>query len=230
MSQQIDNAKLDVQAHIDADEYDSAIVVLTDVLNCAVIDTETRVWALQTRAHCYSWCAGMDDAASVEEDIPTASQADEDVEKALSDLNAILEISSLPSKKRVEVLFERITELRWLGRNQEAVDDCNRILDTHQLSPADTVNAYFTRADLNLDSENTGRAIDDIGAILKIPDILDSTRAEALEFRADIFGQAGEIYKALDDLHEAMNIYKITAHICGIKRIAEKIYTYSSMI
>ncbi len=230
MSEYINNAKLAVQTHIDADEYDSAIAVLTSILNNTPIDVETKVWALQTRAHCYSWCAGMDDAASVEEDIPTASEADEDVEKALDDLNAILETASLPPKKRVEVLFERITELRWLLRNDEAIDDCNRILDMPQLPLTDIVNAYFTRADLHLTAENTGRAIDDIDAILKIKDISDSTRAEALEFRADIFGHSGEIYKALDDLNEAMNVYKKTAYICGIKRIAEKIYAYSSMI
>ncbi|MFI4910595.1 MAG: hypothetical protein ACIAQZ_02885 [Sedimentisphaeraceae bacterium JB056] len=222
--------KQEIQFHIDADEYDSAIGLLSDLLNETSINEKTQVWALRLRAHCYSWCAGMDDAASVEEDIPEADEADEDVEKALSDLNRVLQMPSLTSQERVEVLFERITELRWLARYEDAVQDCCRILDTSNLDIDDVTNAYFTRADLYLCLEQSGKALDDLGAILSNDNILQSTRAETLEFRADVWVQAGEIYKALDDLEVAMDIFKSMEYACGIKRVAEKIYAYSSMV
>jgi tetratricopeptide (TPR) repeat protein len=221
-----------IQEHIDGDEYVSAISLLAELIDSPDVDDQSRIWALRLRAHCYSWCAGMDEAAAAcsQEQSPQEPGADKQVELALCDLDRVLATPSLDRQTRVEVLFERITELRWLERYEEAVKDCGRILDTPSIELNAKLNAFYTRADLYLCLDNTAAAIDDLCAILADEGIAPSTRAETLEFRADVLAQTGEIYKALDDLEVAMDIFKSMEYACGIKRIAEKIHTFSSMI
>ncbi len=223
----IEIIKQQIQTHIDTNEYGEAIKILSELLKDEQLPDEDKIWALRLRAHCYSWCAGMDEEETAQ--LPEAEDSDEDVELALADLDAVLAMDSLTDAQRVEVLFERITELRWMFAYEQASNDCLRILETVGAKFADKINAYYTLADLNMCLDKPFDAADNLTKILENDEIPLPLKAEVLEFRAEVRTQAGQMYEAIDDLEAALDIFKRMEHAAGIMRLAQKIQSCSNM-